>query len=77
VISSSIPEWPWDLLDGYLKLDDAISHNIIPIPLDHAGNVELRIEGWNDTLCVITGTRVRLELVGEPKFIETFGGSRQ
>src|ERR1700690_810720 len=52
VIGSSFTEWPRDLQDGYLKLNGEVSDNMIPIPLDHEGHIELRLEGWNEVVFV-------------------------
>jgi len=46
---------------------------MIPIPLDHYGAVEINLE-QNGKITVV-GTDARLELVGEPTFIEEFPGS--
>jgi len=73
VIGSSFTEWPRDLSDGYLKLDGQVSDNMIPIPLDHEGHIELRLEGWNEVVFV-SGTHIRLELIGEAQYVEKFPG---
>ena len=46
---------------------------MIPIPLDHEGHIELRLEGWNEVVFV-SGTRIRLELLGEAQYVEKFPG---
>jgi len=72
VISGSLTEWPSDLGGGYLKMDGAVSRNMIPIPLDHEGQIELRVEGWG--AISITGTHIRLELIGQAEYVEEFPG---
>jgi len=73
VIGSSFAEWPCDLSGGCLKLDGAVSRNMIPIPLDQDGAVELRLEGWNEVV-LVSGTHIRLELLGEAQYVEKFPG---
>jgi len=68
VIGSSFTEWPRDLSDGYLKVDANVM-DLIPIPLDQGGKVELRLESWNEVVFV-SGTHIRLELIGEAKYVE-------
>ena len=75
-ISGSFTEWPCDLLGGYLKSDGVVSRNMIPIPLDQGGNVELRLEGWNDEVVSVSGTHIRLDLIGEAQYVEEFHPSR-
>jgi hypothetical protein len=60
------------LLDGYIRIGESVLKNEIPIPLNHVGIVELRLETWNDEVVLISGGSVRLELVGEPKYVEEF-----
>jgi hypothetical protein len=74
VIGSSLSEWPRDLSDGYLKVNGEVSDNMIPIPLDQGGNVELRLETWNEVV-LVSGTHIRLELLGEAQYVERFPGA--
>jgi hypothetical protein len=67
-----LSEFPAELLDGYIRIGESLLKNEIPIPLNHIGNVELRLETWNDEVVLITGGSVQLELVGEAKYIEEF-----
>ena len=71
-ITRSFSTFPADLLDGHIKLGDAVLKNEIPIPLSHKGIVELRLESWNDEAVLITGNSADLELIGEPKYVEEF-----
>jgi hypothetical protein len=66
-------ELPCDLWDGSIRLGDEL-YQMIPIPLDHSGAVEINLE-QNGKITVV-GTDARLELVGEPTFIEKFPGNR-
>lgn len=59
------------LSDGSLRIDGAVSDNLIPIPLDVQGDIELTLECWGDVVRV-HGKSVRLELIGTAKYVEEF-----
>ena len=59
------------LYDGSLRLDDVISDDLIPIPLNMAAEVELAMECCGETVR-IRGTSVHLELIGEARFVEEY-----
>jgi hypothetical protein len=71
--TGEIVDVPCDLCDGSVWLDDQRLENVIPIPLDYRGCVELRLEQTN--VLTITGKSLRVELCGEPKYVEEFPGS--
>jgi hypothetical protein len=72
-IASEIRELPCDLWNGNLRLGGQL-FEMIPIPLDYDGQVEISLE--QDGSMRITGTRVRLELIGTPSYVEQFRGHR-
>jgi hypothetical protein len=72
VVVRSFSTFPVELLDGLLKLDEAILQNEIPIPLRHEGTVEFRLESSSGETLLITGRDADLELLGEPKYVEEF-----
>lgn len=59
------------LYDGSLLINGSLSDNLIPIPLDVQGNVELRIECWGEVVRV-RGNSARLELIGTAEYVEEF-----
>ncbi len=71
----SITEWPADLYDGTLEIDGEASENIIPIPLDRKGTIQLTLKPKSDDAIVVRGNSVRLELEGIAKYVEEFPGS--
>ena len=76
VVEGEITEWPSGLYDGTLVMDGEASENIIPIPLDRTGNIELTLKPkFIDDPIVVSGNRVRLELRDTPRFVEEFPGS--
>lgn len=73
-VEGKFSELPIDLHDGYIKLEGSLSENVIPIPLDFNGEVELRIEGWGEAITV-RAQHVRLELLGTAEYVEEFTGA--
>ena len=59
------------LSDGTLRIDGSVVDNLIPIPLDVQGEVELSLECWGDMVRII-GNSVRLDLLGTAKYVEEF-----
>jgi len=59
------------LSDGSLRIDGSVSDNLIPIPLDVQGDVELTLECWGDVVRV-HGNSARLELIGTAEYVEEF-----
>jgi hypothetical protein len=72
-MTGEIRELPCDLWNGDLRLGGQLLE-MIPIPLDYDGQVEISLE--QDGTIRITGTRVRLELIGTPTYVEEFSGHR-
>jgi hypothetical protein len=75
VITGSLSRIDYDLWRGHIKLDGIILDNEIPIPLNHLGDVELRLESECGVV-VITGTGAVLELIGEAKYAGEFESGR-
>jgi hypothetical protein len=48
--------------------------NIIPLPLDYRGDVQLILVTQTDSGVVVRGSAISATPVGEPKFIEEFPG---
>jgi hypothetical protein len=59
------------LYDGSLAINGTISDNLIPIPLDVQGEIELTLECWGDIVRV-HGSPAKLELIGTAKYIEEY-----
>lgn len=59
------------LSDGSLRIDKIVSDNLIPIPLDVEGDIELTTECWGHVIRV-RGTSANLELIGAPEYVEEF-----
>jgi hypothetical protein len=76
----SMSELPCYLWDGQISLGGE-SLQMIPIPLEYSGTVELKlIENSENTQfdgqIEVTGTQVHMELSGEPRHLEKFPGLR-
>jgi hypothetical protein len=72
-LSGEILELPCDLRDGDMRLGGDL-FQMVPIPLDYKGTVEINLE--QNGKIRVAGTGVRLELVGKPKYVEEFPGHR-
>ena len=71
VVVGFFSELPGDLVGGHIRIGDVLSDNMIPFPLDHLGQAELRREKYGEAVS-ITGTSAKLELVGEATSVEEF-----
>jgi hypothetical protein len=59
------------LSGGSLRIDSTVSENLIPIPLDMDGDIELKIECWDDVVYV-RGSSIQLELIGAAEYVEEY-----
>lgn len=59
------------LSGGSLRINGSVSDNLIPIPLDVQGDIELTLECWGDVVHV-HGNSASLELIGRAQYIEEF-----
>ena len=59
------------LSDGSLRINGSVSDNLIPIPLDVQGDIELTLECCGD-LVHIQGTSAKLELIGTAEYVEKY-----
>ena len=67
-----VAELPCWLSDGDLRVADDVLLNLLPLPLDRTGPVEFTLLTVNADRVVIRGTRVRAELIGEPRYVEDY-----
>ncbi|HXM95868.1 MAG TPA: hypothetical protein VOA64_16735 [Candidatus Dormibacteraeota bacterium] len=63
-----------DLRDGQIQMGQNILDNEIPVPLNHQGAFELRLEAWQleKEVVTFTGRGAELELLDEPEYVEEF-----
>lgn len=73
-VSGSFSEWPADLHDGHVVVDGILYENVIPILLDVGGEIELQLQSWSEVMR-INGKGAKLELIGEPEYLEEFPGA--
>ena len=71
-IEGRIIELPCDLSDGTLQVAGEVLRNVLPLPLDYVGQIELTLHFKGDGEIVVRGTRIFAELFGEPTYIEEF-----
>jgi hypothetical protein len=72
-LSGEVPKLPCSLWDGDMRLGGEL-FQMIPIPLNYEGNVEINLEQAGKIR--IIGTHVRLEMVGKATYVEEFPGHR-
>lgn len=70
--SGDFPDWPCGLIDGELIAGGERHYNLIPVPFETAMPVELRLTFDSVHVVTVIGPGAKLELVGEPKYIEEF-----
>ena len=63
------------LSDGSLRINGSVSDNLIPVPLDVQGDIELTLECWGNVVRV-QGNSAKLELIGTAKYVEEFHPSQ-
>lgn len=73
-IDGSVPDLPCDLWEGSLRVGHQTIENIIPLPLDYRGDVQLMLVTQTDSGVIVRGSAISATPVGEPKFIEEFPG---
>jgi len=66
------PEWPCDVVDGALIVDGASHRNMIPVPFETSLLAELHLVCDDVHTVTVTGRGARLELIGEPRYVEEF-----
>ena len=72
LVSGDFPDWSCDILDGEIIVDGVRHANWIPVPLEAAKLTELHLICDSINTLTVTGRGVRLELVGEPRYVEEF-----
>jgi len=70
--SGDFPELPCDVMEGELIVGGERHDNHIPVPLASRASAELRLVFDSMHTVMITGQSVRLELSGEPRYVEEF-----
>ena len=71
-VSGEILDLPCDLQDGFICVGDKVFRDLIPVPIQYEGRIDVELEEGGKFR--ITGTSLRVELCGEPKYVEEFPG---
>lgn len=71
-VSGEFPDWPCDLMGGELVVGNHLHDNLIPVPLESSEVAKLRLICDSIHTVLVDGQKVRLEMVGEPKYLEEF-----
>jgi hypothetical protein len=72
IIEGHVDTLPCDLYDGTLQIDGNVMSNVIPLPLDRQGSLTLTLVAQSNERIIVRGTRVAINLLGEPEYIEEF-----
>jgi hypothetical protein len=75
VVSGSLTRLPCHLSSGHLVLNGEHSDNEIPIPLSCDGYVQIHLTSVFGETVQVRGSRVTLELLGAPEYVEEFPGA--
>lgn len=59
------------LSDGQIEVNGTVFDNMIPVPPDVRGSIELQMECWGEVIRV-RGTAAKLELIGTARYVEEF-----
>lgn len=70
--SGGFPDLPCEVMDGELVVGSERHDNEIPVPLEVTAPAELRLIFDSIHTVTVTGRGVRLELFGEPRYVEEF-----
>ena len=71
-VGGSVPDLPCAVMDGELVVGTEQHDNQIPVPFAIAAHTELRIIFDSVHTVTVNGQGVRLELLGEPRYVEEF-----
>jgi hypothetical protein len=73
-VEGAFSEFPVDLSDGQIQMENKFLDNEIPVPLRHRGAFELRLRAMRQEQGVVRfrGSGAELELLGEPEYVEEF-----
>ena len=71
-VSGDVPDFPCEVVEGELVVGAERYDNAIPVPLEVTAHVELRLVFDATHTVAISGRSVRLELLGEPRYVEEF-----
>jgi hypothetical protein len=73
-VKGAFSEFPVDLSGGQIQVGQNLLDNEIPVPLQHEGVFELRLEAMWQRQEVVSfiGSGAELELLGEPEYVEEF-----
>ena len=76
IAEGQVAELPVDVSDGELQVNGQQFQNVIPLPLDYLGSIELGLLLNSNERIVIRGSRMTSESVGTAEYVEDFPGVR-
>lgn len=74
-LESGFTQFPFDLWDGSVSVDDVIFNNEIPFPIDARGEIRVSFKNRKGEIMVINANRMSVRTVGRARYVEEFHGS--
>ena len=71
-VTGEAPDLPCEVVEGEMVVGAERHDNSIPVPLEVTAHVELRLVFDETHTVTVAGRSVRLELLGEPGYVEEF-----
>ncbi len=70
IVEGELPELPCDISTGILMVNEHISKNMLSLPLDQSGNIDLRLDAMWGGQIVVRGKRIAAIPKNEAKYVE-------
>jgi hypothetical protein len=72
-VEGHVGEFPCDLTDGTLTIDERSSNNALVLPLDQTGKITLTLQAmWSGDVITFRGSRIFAIMNGQPEYVENF-----
>jgi hypothetical protein len=72
-VEGQVEEFPCDLTDGTLTIDERTSPNMLVLPLNQTGKIILTLQAmWSGNVITFRGNRIFAIMNGEPEYVENF-----
>jgi hypothetical protein len=70
IVEGELPELPCDISTGILMVNEHISKNMLSLPLDQVGNIDLKLDVMWGGQIVVRGKRIVAIPKNEAKYVE-------
>lgn len=69
-ILALVPSLPADIADGHVRSRDTTHDNLLPLPVEYAGDFKLSLQCSDGRVFDMTGVGLEVYAVGEARFVE-------